>query len=118
MKVFEANITPQVSDYLNDNLKDVVSVEKANQKIYNAFGIMYFFDNAEDLQILKETISIPQNIVSEPDRTEYGDFQTNIELANKVAFHLTTKNILPEIIIEPTCGKGNFIRHVAPLLIN
>lgn len=109
MKVFEANITPQVSDYLNDNLKDVVSVEKANQKIYNAFGIMYFFDNAEDLQILKETISIPQNIVSEPDRTEYGDFQTNIELANKVAFHLTTKNILPEIIIEPTCGKGNFI---------
>lgn len=109
MKVFEANITHQVSDYLNDNLKDVVSVENANQKIYDAFGIMYFFDNAEDLQTLKETISIPQNIVSEPDRTEYGDFQTNIELANKVAFHLTTKNILPEIIIEPTCGKGNFI---------
>jgi len=109
MKVFEANITHQVSDYLNDNLKNVVSVEKANQKIYDAFGIMYFFDNAEDLQILKEAISIPQNIVSEPDRTEYGDFQTNIELANKVAFHLTTKNILPEIIIEPTCGKGNFI---------
>lgn len=109
MKVFEANITHQVSDYLNDNLKNVVSVEKANQKMYEAFGFIHFFDNAEDLQILKETISISQNIVSEPDRAEYGDFQTNTELANKVAFHLTTKNISPEIIIEPTCGKGNFI---------
>lgn len=109
MRVFEANITHQVSDYLNDNLKNVVSVEKANQKMYESFGFIHFFDNAEDLQILKETISISQNIVSEPDRAEYGDFQTNTELANKVAFHLTTKNVSPEIIIEPTCGKGNFI---------
>jgi hypothetical protein len=109
MKVFEANITHQVSDYLNDNLKNVVSVEKANQKMYEAFGFIHFFDNAEDLQTLKETIATTQNIVSEPDRAEYGDFQTNIELANKVAFHLTAKNISPEIIIEPTCGKGNFI---------
>ncbi|MEZ5046243.1 MAG: hypothetical protein R2831_04555 [Chitinophagaceae bacterium] len=109
MKVFEANITHQVSDYLNDNLRNIVVVEKANQKMYEAFGFIHFFDNAEDLQILKETISISQNIVSEPDRAEYGDFQTNSELANKVAFHLTTKNASPEIIIEPTCGKGNFI---------
>ncbi|MCK9481718.1 MAG: hypothetical protein M0R38_08175 [Bacteroidia bacterium] len=109
MKVFEANITHQVSDYLNDNLRNIVAVEKANQKMYEAFGFIHFFDNAEDLQILKETISISQNIVSEPDRAEYGDFQTNTELANNVAFHLTTKNISPKIVIEPTCGKGNFI---------
>jgi hypothetical protein len=109
MKVFEANITHQVSDYLNDYLKNVVSVEKANQKMYEAFGFIHFFDNEDDLQILKETVSISQNIVSEPDRAEYGDFQTNLNLANKVVFHLTTKNASPAIIIEPTCGKGNFI---------
>lgn len=109
MKVFEANITHQVSDYLNDILKNVVTIEKANQKMSKAFGFRHFFDNEEDLQILKETISISQNIVSEPDRTEYGDFQTNTDLANKVALHLTTKNVSPEIVIEPTCGKGNFI---------
>lgn len=109
MKVFEANITHQVSDYLNDNLKNIVSLEKANQKMYEAFGFIHFFDNDEDLQILKETVSISLNIVSEPDRVEYGDFQTNLDLANKVAFHLTTKNVPSEIIIEPTCGKGNFI---------
>lgn len=109
MKVFEANITHQVSDYLNDILKNVVTIEKANQKMYKAFGFIHFFDNMEDLQILKETISISQNIISEPDRTEYGDFQTNTDLANKVALLLTTKNVSPEIVIEPTCGKGNFI---------
>lgn len=32
MKVFEANITHQVSDFLNVNLKDISSFEMANQK--------------------------------------------------------------------------------------
>ena len=38
MKVFEANISHQVSDFLNDNLKKIKSFEKANQKMYDAFG--------------------------------------------------------------------------------
>ena len=109
MKVFEANITHPVLDYLSDNLKYVASIESANQKIYKAFGIIHFFDYEDDLQLLKEAILLSQNIASEPDRAEYGDFQTNTDLANKVSAHLTTKNIIPEIIIDPTCGKGNFI---------
>ena len=109
MKVFEANITHQVSDFLNDNLKKITSFEKANQKMYDAFGIIHFFDNNEELQTLKEVLSITNNIVEEPDRAEYGDFQTNSDLANKVTLHLASINISPEVVIEPTCGKGNFI---------
>lgn len=109
MKVFEANITHQVSDFLNDNLKKITSFEKANQKMYDAFGIIHFFDNNEEFQALKEVLSIANNIVEEPDRAEYGDFQTNPDLANKVTLHLASKNISPEVVIEPTCGKGNFI---------
>lgn len=109
MKVFEANITHQVSDFLNDNLKKITSFEKANQKMYDAFGIIHFFDNNEELETLKEVLSITNNIVEEPDRAEYGDFQTNSDLANKVTLHLASKNISPEVVIEPTCGKGNFI---------
>lgn len=108
-KVFEANITHQVSDFLNDNLKKTTSFEKANQKMYDAFGIIHFFDNNEELETLKEVLSITNNIVEEPDRAEYGDFQTNSDLANKVTIHLASKNISPEVVIEPTCGKGNFI---------
>jgi len=110
MEVFEANITFQVSDYLNRNLKNITFFELANQKIYDAFGILLFFDNNEELETLKEIISETQNVVEEPDRaTEYGDFQTNLDLANKVALYLKAKDIQPEIVIEPTCGKGNFI---------
>ena len=109
MKVFEANITHQVSDYLKDNLKRITSFEKANQKMYDAFGIIHFFDNDEELETLKEVLSITNNIVEEPDRAEYGDFQTNSDLANKVTLHLSSKTISPEVVIEPTCGKGNFI---------
>lgn len=109
MKVFGASITYQVSDYLNDNLKKVASFEKANQKMYDAFGIIHFFDNNEELETLKEVLSETHNIVEEPDRAEYGDFQTNSDLADKVTLQLASKTISPEIVIEPTCGKGNFI---------
>ncbi len=109
MKVFDANITSNVSDYLNENLKNITTFEKANQKLYEAFGIKQFFENNEELEILKEVLSHTINVVEEPDRAEYGDFQTNADLANKVNLHLAAKNISPELVIEPTCGKGNFI---------
>ena len=50
-----------------------------------------FFDNNEDLETLKEVISDNCNILEEPDRAEYGDFQTNENLANKIIAHLASK---------------------------
>ncbi len=109
MRVFEANITLLVSNFLNESLREIISIEKANQKMYDAFGIIHFFDNEDDLQTLKKSISENNRNLEEPNRAEYGDFQTNEDLANKVTLHLVSKNILPKVIIEPTCGKGNFI---------
>ncbi len=109
MKVFEANITNLVSDFLNENLKNIVSLKPANQRMYEASGIINFFENIEELEGLKKAISTNCNIAEEPDRGEYGDFQTNINLANKVCSNLKAKKIFPEIVVEPTCGKGNFI---------
>jgi hypothetical protein len=109
MKIFEANLTHQVSDFLKDNLTKIVSFEEANQEMYDTFGIIHFFDNNLELETLKEVLTETHNIVEESDRTEYGDFQTNSDLANKVAFHLASKGVTPETVIEPTCGKGNFI---------
>lgn len=109
MKVFDANITHLVSGFLNDNLKKIESFEMANQKMYDAFGIINFFDNDQELKTLKKVLSITDNIFEEPDRAEYGDFQTNSHLADKVTLHLASKYISPEVVIEPTCGKGNFI---------
>ena len=110
MRIFEANISLQVCTFLKDFLNNISSFEHANQKMFEAFGINIFFENDDDFQALKESVSIVAiSSVAEPDRAEYGDFQTNIDLANKVAKHLAKRDISPEIIIEPTCGKGNFI---------
>jgi len=108
-KIFEANISYQVLVFLNEFLKNTTSFEIANQKMFDAFGINHFFDD-DDFQTLIKSLSIANvNLVEEPDRAEYGDFQTNKDLADKIAKHLSSRNISPEIVIEPTCGKGNFI---------
>ena len=110
MRIFEANISLQVCRFFKEFLNKTSSFENANQKMFDAFGIKTFFENDIDFQGLKESVSIVTiSSVEEPDRAEYGDFQTNKDLANKVAQHLSKRNISPEIIIEPTCGKGNFI---------
>ena len=43
-------------------------------------------------------------------REEFGDYQTPEQFADDVCAWLKTEmNLRPDIIIEPTCGKGNFI---------
>jgi len=40
---------------------------------------------------------------------EWGDFQTPPKLASKICRYLLQTGISPELLIEPTCGTGNFI---------
>jgi hypothetical protein len=42
-------------------------------------------------------------------KVEYGDFQTPLELAERVCQKLMELGVNPDVIIEPTCGVGNFI---------
>jgi hypothetical protein len=109
LKVFEANISQRVSDFLIELLQGILTFEAANQTIFEKFGIKNFFTENDELETLKEVLSETYNLVEEPDRAEYGDFQTNAGLANRVCQHLASAGVSPEIIIEPTCGKGNFI---------
>jgi len=45
------------------------------------------------------------------DKWQFGDFQTPIDLARKVVEVLKRNHdIQPDIVIEPTCGKGAFVR--------
>jgi tRNA/tmRNA/rRNA uracil-C5-methylase (TrmA/RlmC/RlmD family) len=43
------------------------------------------------------------------EKVEYGDFQTPLELAQRVCQQLIELGVIPDIIVEPTCGVGNFI---------
>ncbi len=45
------------------------------------------------------------------DKWQFGDFQTPLDLARQVVAVLKRNHgINPDVIIEPTCGKGTFIR--------
>lgn len=109
MKVFEANISIQVSDFFRTKLNRTITLATANQKMFDACGIKHFFNCEEEFEELKEIISSIENLVEEPDRAEYGDFQTNSDLATKVAKFLRQGASNPKIVVEPTCGKGSFI---------
>jgi hypothetical protein len=43
------------------------------------------------------------------NKIEFGDWQTSLDLALQVCKLLKETGVNPKVIIEPTCGKGNFI---------
>ncbi|MDJ0688804.1 MAG: class I SAM-dependent methyltransferase [Xenococcaceae cyanobacterium MO_188.B32] len=49
------------------------------------------------------------NNIKHKQKIEFGDFQTPIELAEIVTKKLVSLEVKPDIIIEPTCGIGNFL---------
>ncbi len=110
MKVFGINMSPKATDILNQKLNRISLFNKANEILFEAFGINHFFSNQEEYERFKSAITNPDDIVSDTERLDYGDFQTNIEFAKTVTSFLKEKKGLnPQIVIEPTCGKGNFI---------
>lgn len=42
-------------------------------------------------------------------KAEFGDFQTPPELANSICRFLFRQGVKPSSIVEPTCGRGNFL---------
>lgn len=110
MRVFNAHISVQAAELLNRILNRISHFETANERLKNGFGINDFFGSQEEYEEFKGAIFNPESMVSETVRSEYGDFQTNTDLAKSITnFLREKKNINPEILIEPTCGKGNFI---------
>lgn len=43
-------------------------------------------------------------------KIELGDFQTPLNLAQEVVELLRTAGVIADMVVEPTCGKGSFIR--------
>ncbi|MDR1809603.1 MAG: SAM-dependent methyltransferase [Prevotella sp.] len=85
-----------------------LSFNKMNALLEEHCGIVNFFEKEQDFIQLKETLEICQTAVAE-SRVEYGDFQTNKWLSESICNRLKNKGVNPQILIEPTCGKGSFI---------
>ena len=107
MKVFEANITNPAIDFF-DNSNELL-LETLNSELKSICGINSFFTTQLEIDALTTAILSKKNLIGETDRAEYGDFQTNKQLSDAVCKLLMKQYISPEVIIEPTCGQGNFI---------
>lgn len=75
-------------------------LSEANALLKKKCGIANFFDSS-NYYVVTQSI---QN-----SKSEYGDWQTNLQLAVSVCKKIRNKGIAPELIIEPTCGVGNFV---------
>ena len=71
----------------------------------------------KSINILMKLTNFPSRIKSRPFKgrktfkKEYGDYQTPQYFADKIAEYVHDKlKLEPDLIIEPTCGVGNFIK--------
>lgn len=95
-----------VDEFIVCHLRKCVSLDEANVLLQKTCGVVEFCTSQQDFhELLQETCLND----SDEDRSEYGDFQTNEDLSDAVVEHLAQKGIAPRVIVEPTCGKGNFI---------
>lgn len=74
----------------------------ANAKLEEICGVQSFFEHHNELSNLSTRDS-------SATKDEYGDWQTNMNLALETCRILKENGVNPQIIIEPTCGKGHFI---------
>jgi len=109
MTYYEAHITNLEVEFFKKNLYALSNYEVINSLIKEVSGINSFFSNQNESSELLENIKEYNSNVSEPDRREYGDFQTNKDLSSLVSNYISLKRNDFEFLLEPTCGKGNFI---------
>ncbi len=106
MNTLNKYISQKTSDFLHDEFNFNRSLIEINQDFENTCGIVDFFENEDDLIYLKNKST---KLLDREEKSEYGDYQTNSILSDKICKLLKKKENEPNIIFEPTFGKGNFI---------
>ena len=108
MRIFDADISDFAVEKLLSFEKDNYLI--CNKKLQDLTGILNFFDDKTELDAFRNAaLSNETSDMGKSERAEYGDFQTNLILAQKVCEILRGAHVQPRVIIEPTFGKGHFI---------
>ncbi len=109
MRLFDADISNSVLCFLKSKKNSMATIEEANQLLQRECGVKDFFaSNSELLQLVEELNSTYSYVACESN-VEYGDYQTNQNLATQITNKLKNKGLSPKVVVEPTCGKGHFI---------
>lgn len=109
MKTAFQYINTATINFFREKIGRMADYREANELLIQLSGIDSFFRNKDEfltfLDLLKPCSVVCEGIA----RREYGDFQTPSELGNTICSYLASEGILPDVIIEPTFGKGSFI---------
>ncbi len=100
--------------YPDDFLKEIKALlsefgdsRALNEILENRTGIIDFFKSPSDIKEFKHFLS---NLdTTDIGGQDLGDFQTPIQITNKICENLFNTGFAPDIVIEPTCGEGNFV---------
>jgi hypothetical protein len=109
MKSAIARLSADTSDFLKKRLRHASSHVKANFLLRRTSGIEDFFASEEEFARCLALLEPSFAVAEEPDRREYGDFQTPAPLTDAICAYLAGRHIAPDVLIEPTFGKGAFL---------
>lgn len=109
MICLEPHIAHFILPFFQENKKTFSNYVKANELIKAVSGINCFFTSKVEAMELSKQLMTYSSTTDETDRREYGDFQTNEELATQITNYAFGIEKGIEFVLEPTCGKGNFI---------
>ena len=71
------------------------------------------------MQLILKTILMGSASMEKFNRKEFGDYQTPLFFTDTICEYLKNElKIMPEIIIEPTCGIGNFLKSTSEFFPN
>lgn len=77
--------------------------KEANDYLFSICGIKDFFSSGAMRENDDEKIN-------SDTKEAYGDWQTNEDLAHSICAFIKDTGFNPDVVIEPTCGKGAFIK--------
>jgi len=109
MKNAIKHIQSTTINFLIEKIGKMTDHREANELLTSLTGINTFFRNQEDFLTLLELLKPNFMICEGVDRREYGDFQTPYKLTDSICSYLDSEGISPDVIIEPTFGKGSFL---------
>lgn len=109
MKNALLNIKSSTRTSLITSFLHIQTYREANDMLAHLCGINDFFGNEQDFLHFLELLELQHFVSEDIERREFGDFQTPDRLSDLVCNILLKEGCTPDIVVEPTFGKGSFI---------
>jgi len=94
---------------ISDLFTKFETINELNLKVEELTGIKTFFIKNDDFVDFQNYLNNPEYFDFSDKLREHGDYQTPSSLADKICNYLLSIGCSPDVVIEPTYGRGAFI---------